>query len=68
MPSRYEIRLSRRNKERERALCGESLDAYRRRATAPPPTLGEIYARNKVNRERCPWSWDIEDLLAEDGI
>lgn len=66
MASRYEIRLSRRNRERERMLCGESLDAFHKRENARPPSLSEIYAHNQVNRERCPWTWDIEDLLQED--
>lgn len=65
MPTRYEIRRSRRQKERERAFFGESLAAYHARETAAPPSLSEIYARNRVNRERCPWSLDLEYLLYE---
>jgi hypothetical protein len=60
----YDIRRARRDRERERSFYGESLTEWKARAIAKPPTLSEIYARNHVNRERCPWSIDLEELLA----
>lgn len=62
MPTAYERRAIQRRIDNERRLMGETLATFHARETAKPPTLGEVYARNHVNRERCPWT---VDLLAE---
>lgn len=43
---RYAQNVDRRRVENERALMGETLEAFHRRETAQPPTLREIYAEN----------------------
>lgn len=62
--SPYDRRAKAREADRQRALMGETLEAFHARENAKPPTLAEIYARNHVNRERCPWTIDLEELTA----
>jgi len=51
----YERRQARREAERQRSLCGETLAEFHRKETAPPPTLTEIYRSHpKVRCERTP--------------
>ena len=59
MAGPYDRRRSQREAQRERALMGESLAAFHARETAPPPTLAEVFAKNHVNRERCPYTPDM---------
>lgn len=63
MSTTYDRRAQRRIQDNERTLCGETLAAFHARETAKPPTLSEVYARNHTNRERCPWTVDLEALL-----
>lgn len=48
-----------RRLDNERQLMGESLAAFHARETAPPPTLAQIYAANRRNRERCGETMDL---------
>ncbi len=50
----YDRHKARRQVERERALQGETLAAYFARAHAKPPTLAEIFAKNRADTTRCP--------------
>lgn len=59
MPPAYDRHAAARRLDNERRLMGESLAAFHARETAPPPTLSEVYARNHVKRERCPWTVDL---------
>lgn len=38
---------------------GESLAAFHARETAPPPTLAEIYAKNRADKVRCSSTPDL---------
>lgn len=58
----YEKRQTKRETDRQRNLCGETLRQFHERETAPPSTLAEIYAANKRDRERCK---DTLDLFGE---
>ena len=53
MSTGYDIRRARRDKERQRALCGESIDDYRRRA-APTNRPGD-----HLGRARCVDTFDL---------
>lgn len=59
MSSAYDRHAAARRLDNERRLMGETLAAFHARETAKPPTLAEIFARNKANRERCPWTPDM---------
>lgn len=59
MSDRYERNARRRRIENERALMGESLEAFHARENAKPPTLREIYEANHRNRERCTMTVDM---------
>jgi hypothetical protein len=62
MSTAYERRKSARQQANERRLLGETLAAFHAREIAKPPTIAEIYRQNHVNRERCPWTIDLEQL------
>ncbi len=55
----YDRRLARRQAERERALGGETLAAFHARENAPPPTLAEIFAKNRADKVRCHRTPDL---------
>jgi len=55
----YDARKARRDAQRERALGGESLAAFHARETAPPPTLAEIFAKNRADKARCVRTPDL---------
>lgn len=56
---RYDRNARARRLQHERGLMGETLDAFHRRETAPPPTLREVYEANHKNRERCAVTVDL---------
>lgn len=64
MSTAYARRKAARERQREVAVLGETLAAFHARETARPPTLSEVYARNHTNRERCPWTADLEVLCS----
>lgn len=55
----YDKRRAKREAERERAIGGETLAAYHARETAKPPTLPEIFAKNRADTTPCPWTPDL---------
>lgn len=57
--SAYERRKARRQVERERYLLGETLAQYHARETAKPPTLAEIFAKNRADKVRCATTPDL---------
>ena len=59
--SSYERRKARREVERQRAFHGETLAQYHARETAKPPTLAEIFAKNRADKARCPWTPSLLD-------
>lgn len=59
MTAAYERRRARRNADRERALMGESLDAFKARETAKPPTPAEIFAKNRADKTVCSVTGDL---------
>ena len=58
-PTTYDARKARRDAQRERALGGESLATFHARETAPPPTLAEIFAKNRADKVRCAVTPDL---------
>ena len=59
MTAAYDTRRARREAQRQRALAGETLAAFKARETAPPPTLAEIYRTNRANKTVCPVTGDL---------
>lgn len=59
MTAAYQKRAQARALDNERRLMGEPLAAFHRRENARPPTLAEIFAENRRNRERCPVTPDM---------
>ena len=59
MTAAYARRRARRDADRERALMGESLAAFKARETAKPPTLAEIYRTNRADKTVCPVTGDL---------
>ena len=59
MTAAHDTRRARREAERERALGGETLAAFHARANAKPPTLAEIFARNRADTTVCPVTGDL---------
>ncbi len=59
MSDRYATRRAKRDAQRERALGGETLAAYKARAEAKPPTLAEIFAKNRTDTAVCPVTGDL---------
>lgn len=59
MTAAYIRRRSRRDADRERGLMGETLAAFHGRETASPPTLAEIFAKNRADKTKCPWTGDM---------
>ncbi len=57
-----EKRAAIRETQRQQALMGETLRSFHERETASPPTMAEIYAANKRDRERCK---DTMDMFVE---
>jgi len=55
----YERRKRRRQLERERAFHGETLAQYHARETAKPPTLAEIFAKNRADKAVCTATPDL---------
>lgn len=55
----YERRRARREADRQRSLGGETLAAYHARETAPPPTLAEIFAKNRADKTVCTRTPDM---------
>jgi hypothetical protein len=63
----YTRRRSRRDAERERALCGETLAAFHARENAKPPTLAEIFAKNRADKVRCSSTPDLFEKKKRKG-
>lgn len=59
MTATYARRRAQREASRERELMGETLAAYHARETAPPPTLAEIFAKNRADKTVCTRTADM---------
>lgn len=59
MTAAYATRRARREAQRQRDLGGETLAAFHARETAKPPTLAEIYAKNRADKTVCPVTGDL---------
>lgn len=59
MTAAYDTRRARREAQRQRALCGETMEAFKARETAKPPTLAEIYRANRADKTVCPVTGDL---------
>lgn len=59
MTAAYDTRRAKREAQRQRSLCGETLAAFHARANAKPPTLAEIFARNRADTTVCPVTGDL---------
>ena len=57
--SAYDRRRQAREHARQRALLGETLAAYHARENAKPPTLAEVFARNRADKTRCDDTVDL---------
>ena len=55
----YDRRRASREADRERRLMGESLQAFHRRETGPPPTIAEIFAKNRADTTVCTKTPDL---------
>ena len=59
MTAAYDTRRARREADRQRRLSGETLAQFHARANAKPPTLAEIFARNRADTTVCPVTGDL---------
>lgn len=59
MTATYDTRRARREAQRQRALMGETIEAFKARETAKPPTLAEIFAKNRADKTVCPVTGDL---------
>lgn len=59
MTAAYDTRRARREAQRQRALCGETMEAFKARETAKPPTLAEIYRANRADKTVCLKTGDL---------
>ena len=59
MTAAYDTRRAKREADRQRTLGGETLAQFHARANAKPPTLAEIFARNRADTTVCPVTGDL---------
>ena len=59
LDQKLDARRAGREARRQVALMGETLAAFRARETAKPPTLSEIFARNRADTTVCPATGDL---------
>lgn len=59
MSTAYDRRRARREAQRQRSFSGETLAQFHARSNAKPPTLAEIFARNRADTTFCPVTGDL---------
>lgn len=59
MTAAYDTRRALREAQRQRALGGETLAQFHARENAKPPTVAEIFARNRADKTVCPVTGDL---------
>lgn len=57
--NKYQKRRSGREAQRQIRLMGETLAQFHARENAKPPSVAEIFARNRADKTVCPVTGDL---------